>query len=445
MSLRARLLLVVLLTAAATLLPLGVVLRASLDRYAQDQAQRSALGQLSLIAGEGGSGLSVDDRLGVLYAQLSRAALDRGSWGVLITGGRRYDTDTAPHPGIPPQALADVRRRGQARAGDLLLVRSPGGTILGLNLQQDDIRALLARFTLNYLLAAALALLATALLGAWLLGVGLSPLRAMSRRAERLTAAQLDVRLDVPPSHDEVSALARSLNLMLDRLQDAFTRLTAEEARTRRFAADASHELRTPLAAIQGSLEVLERSAGNEEARERLLANLRRESRRAGRLVDDLLTLTRLDAGEPLQREALDLRALLAGVLDSARDLAPDRHFALEGPGVTVRADRARVEGAVWNLIRNAAAHTPPGGHITLRVQSGPPVTVSVLNPATLPEAFLTRMFERFVRGPEATRTPGGSGLGLAIVQATARAHGGDANARNTPEGLEVRLTLPAD
>ena len=252
--------------------------------------------------------------------------------------------------------------------------------------------------------------------------------------------------MPVKAPHDELHLLASSLNRMLARLEDTFSRLRDEEARTRAFAADASHELRTPLSAIQGSLEVLERVSDDPAAhdtRARLLTNLRRESRRAGRLVDDLLTLTRLDAGEALHTVPLDASALLEGVLDSARDLAPHLSFVLDAPPVlTVVANRERLEGAVWNLLRNAAAHTPEGETVVLRaVSDASSLSLSVLNPAQLDPDFLPRMFDRFARGPDAAA--GGSGLGLAIVRAVAQAHGGEVYAVQHAEQLEVGLKLP--
>ena len=279
-----------------------------------------------------------------------------------------------------------------------------------------------------------------------LLRLGLRPLRVMATQAARLGVGDLADRMPVAPPEDELKVLAQSLNRMLARLQDAFARLSAEEARTRAFAADASHELRTPLAAISGSLEILERVGGDAETgetRARLVANLRREARRAGRLVDDLLTLTRLDSGEGLRPTRLALTPLLHEVLEATRHLAPGPQFVLDAPAdLHLNTDPERLEGALLNLLRNAAAYTPAGGTVTLRaVPEGQQVRLSVLNPARLDPAFLPRLFDRFARGPDAA--PGGSGLGLAIVRAVAEAQGGSTFAVQHPALLEVGLILP--
>lgn len=334
-----------------------------------------------------------------------------------------------------------MRASGAGEWGGLQLARS-GDAVIGLAVREDEVRTLTRDVLLAYGLGALLAFVFAGLLGALLLRLGLAPLRQMARRAEHLSAASLAERLPETGTRDEVQSLAVSLNRMLARLDDAFTRLRAEEERTRQFAADASHELRTPLTALQGGLDVLERVKDDPAARDRLLEGLRREARRAGRLVNDLLTLTRLGAGEALLAERFDPAALLRAVAQTASDLAPHLHFRVEADRAEVWADRSRVEGAVWNLVRNAVAATPGGETVTLRVrEEGPGVTVSVVNPAEVEPEFLERMFGRFVRGPGSGE---GSGLGLAIVRATARAHGGEAFARPTPGGLEVGFTLPA-
>lgn len=440
MSLRGRLLLALLALLTVTLIPLGVYLDLRVEGFAREQAARSLASQVAVVARDGEAGTATGEPLTVLQYELFNLALTRGTWGLIVTPGQVLYSDTGQHPRPPAAVVDDVRRRGEGQWEDLQLARS-GDAVIGLAVREDEVRALAQDVVLAYSLGALLAFVFAGLLGALLLRLGLAPLRQMARRAEHLSAASLDERLPVTGARDEVQSLALSLNRMLSRLDDAFSRLRAEEERTRQFAADASHELRTPLAALQGGLDVLERVKDDLEARDRLLASLRREARRAGRLVGDLLTLTRLDAGEALHPEAFDVAALLQGVAQTAADLAPHLHFQVEVTQTDLTADRARVEDAVWNLVRNAVAATPAGGTVTLRArEEGGGVTVSVLNPGELPPEFLARMFGRFVRGPG----PGeGSGLGLAIVWATARAHGGDAFARNMARGLEVGLTLP--
>ena len=318
--------------------------------------------------------------------------------------------------------------------------------MIGLAVRQEEVNALRGDVLRTYALGAALALVLAAGIGAALLRLGLTPLRAMARRSAGLTAASLSERLPVPQARDEVRTLALTLNAMLARLEDAFARLEAAEERTRQFAADASHELRTPITSLSAGLEVLEKVGDDPAARTRLLLSLRREARRAGRLVGDLLDLNRLEAGEPLRPEQLDLSVLLGNLARTAADLAPQMTVRAEGEAEAVWADRARLEDALWNLIRNAVAASPPGSEIVLwSRREGEGVALGVRNPGELPPDLLPRLFDRFVRGqPFGEQTSEGSGLGLAIVRATALAHGGDVLARNLPGGgVEVGLILP--
>ncbi|BDP41415.1 two-component sensor histidine kinase [Deinococcus aetherius] len=440
MSLRGRLLLALLVLLTATLVPLGVYLGLRVGDFAREQAARALAGQVAVVARDGEAG-TTREALTLLQYELFNLALTRGTWGLIVTPGGVLYSDSGPHSPPPRSVVEEVRASGAGEWGGLQLARS-GDAVIGLAVREDEVRTLTRDVLLAYGLGALLAFVFAGLLGALLLRLGLAPLRQMARRAEHLSAASLAERLPETGTRDEVQSLAVSLNRMLARLDDAFTRLRAEEERTRQFAADASHELRTPLTALQGGLDVLERVKDDPAARDRLLEGLRREARRAGRLVNDLLTLTRLGAGEALLAERFDPAALLRAVAQTASDLAPHLHFRVEADRAEVWADRSRVEGAVWNLVRNAVAATPGGETVTLRVrEEGPGVTVSVVNPAEVEPEFLERMFGRFVRGPGSGE---GSGLGLAIVRATARAHGGEAFARPTPGGLEVGFTLPA-
>ena len=455
LSLSARLTALLLGLLLLALVLIGVTLGLGVQAFAGAQAERGAYAQLALIVQSAESSTGAETGAGggqnyeyQMFQSLVKAAQDARSWGFLKTASSTYLTDSLSRP-LPPVTLLDtVGQTGRAAWQGLRLLSDGRGNVLGLALNTADSAALTGRVVQTYAVIALAALLLTGALAAWLLRLGLRPLRVMAGQAARLGVGDLSERMPLAPPEDELHRLALALNRMLSRLQDAFARLSAEEARTRAFAADASHELRTPLAAIAGSLEVLERvpnDAGVQavEARSRLIANLRRESRRAGRLVDDLLTLTRLDAGEGLRPVRLPLTPLLSGVLEATQGLAPQLLFELEAPAPpSVYADPERLEGALLNLLRNAAAHTPAGGTVTLRaVADGQSIRLSVLNPATLAPEFLPRLFDRFARGPDAA--PGGSGLGLAIVRAVAQAHGGDTFAVQHTGELEVGLTLP--
>ena len=472
LGLSARLLALLLGGVALTLLLIGGLLFLRVRDFGDAQARQLTAGGLALIARSAQAEDNAQTRLYAAYQDLAATALASGTWGVLVLSAPSADcpdaqgkpsalcyTDTAPHPELPAATAQSARRLGTGQwklpdgGGTLFLLPLSGDLMAGLATPGNVGGRLALGVTGSYALIAAGALALLALIGARLLRLGLRPLRDMAARARTLGAGDLSARLPLPRAQDEVASLAGSLNQMLGRLQEAFARLETEEARTRTFVADASHELRTPLAAMQGSLEILERLALDEsdkarETRARLLGNLRRETRRAARLVGDLLLLSKLDAGEPLRREATDLGELLRAEVARSADLAPQVSFEVQAPALDAWADRTRVAGALHNLLGNAAAYSPPGAVVRAELRreeghEGGRAVLSVSNPAELPPDFLPRLFDRFARGPQTRQGDGGSGLGLSIVQATARAHGGDTFAAQEGPDLRVGFTLP--
>lgn len=465
LALGTRLLLLVLGLLSLTLLGVGTLLDASVRRYARAEATRTISSQLTLVARQLDSSQTQEVQNYAAFQALASLALASGTWGVLVLPQPSADcpdvqgkpsrycfTDTATHPTPPDSVLAQARQAGQTtwqKDETTLPLQTAGQLTFGLALRPDA-TDLAAGVTRSYLPIALLALLLAGLLGAWLLRWGLSPLRRIATLAGGLGAADLATRLPEGQAADEVGSLAHSLNAMLSRLEGAFNRLEREESRTRAFAADASHELRTPLAAIAGTVDILQRPPTGDEAddleRQRLLANLQRESRRATRLVEDLLALSRLDSGAgELHLEGLALRPLCTALLGNVADLAPQLDWALEATDIHLKADRLRLEGAIWNLLRNAAQYTTEGEKVTLKAdQDGDWICLSVQNPAQLPAEFVPRLFDRFARGPHTRSGDGGSGLGLSIVKATALAHGGDVFAHQRGGLLEIGFRIPA-
>jgi two-component system OmpR family sensor kinase len=168
-----------------------------------------------------------------------------------------------------------------------------------------------------------------------------------------------------------------------------------------------------------------------------------------GSLVDDLLHLARLDQGRPLEREPVDLTAVVEDAARDARAVAPTRRIATTTADgrLVVEGDEGRLRQVVANLVGNALVHTDPGSAIELRaVRDGETAVVEVVDegPGMAPEVA-ARAFERFFRAdPARARHRGGSGLGLAIVDATVRAHGGAVSLTSTPAGgTTVRVELP--
>lgn len=283
-----------------------------------------------------------------------------------------------------------------------------------------------------------LALLAACLGGYALAAGALRPVEALRRRAEAVTAGEPAV-LPVPPSDDEISRLAVTLNDMLARLHAAFEH-------ERRFVADASHELRTPLALLQTELELALRRPRTHEELESALRSATEETQRLVRLAEDLLLIARADQETlPLQREEIDADELLTHVASrfATRAELLGREVRVEHSGLRVDLDPRRVEQALGNMLDNALAHGE--GMVELRaLDGGESVELHALDEGTgFPESFAERAFDRFSRADEA-RSGRGSGLGLSIVELVARAHGGGVGVRNRTEGgADVWLSLP--
>ena len=266
-------------------------------------------------------------------------------------------------------------------------------------------------------------------------GRALRPVRAITARTQVISASNLNDRVPVPRSHDEVHALATTMNDMLARLDDS-------HRQQRQFVADASHELRSPVAASRVQLEVGLANPDATDWTQTAMAVLT-EQRHLGRLVDDLLALGRLDEGGVGCTADVDLDEVVTR--ESARTQTV--------PVLVDHCDPIRLVGneqlltrLVRNLIDNAARHTATDVHIALR-RNGQTATLDVDdNGPGVPPADRDRIFQRFTRIDEARgRTDGGAGLGLAIARQVAHAHGGEVRCDDAPTGgARFSVTLPA-
>jgi two-component system OmpR family sensor kinase len=295
------------------------------------------------------------------------------------------------------------------------------------------------------LLVTAIVLAALAAVGMWIVRLGLRPLREIELTAAAITAGDLSQRVDHPDEATEVGRVGSALNAMLDRIETSDRRL-------RRFIADASHELRTPLAAVRAYAELFGRGAATHPADlERSMSGISREAERMSLLVDDLLLLARLDEGRPLEREPVDLAAVVGDAVDAARVVEPERPIELAVEPVTVTGDATRLRQVLDNLLANARAHTPAGTpvEVELRRADGAAALIVADHGPGLAEREAARVFERFYRADSSrSRASGGAGLGLSIVAAVTEAHGGTVELRPTPGGgatFVVTLPLGAD
>ncbi|HET6257032.1 MAG TPA: HAMP domain-containing sensor histidine kinase [Pseudonocardia sp.] len=274
--------------------------------------------------------------------------------------------------------------------------------------------------------------------------VALAPLDAMTALARSITRGDRGRRLAPSRTDTELGRTASAFDAMLDELEGAEASARASEARTRQFVADAAHELRTPLAGVQAAAEAAIAPGLDAEERDRLHLLLLRESHRAGRLVDDLLALARIDAGIELRHEPVDLLELARAEAERVRLLAPNRTVEVRGDSAVVPGDPARLGQVLGNLLDNARRYTPSGGRITVGVSVRGAATLLVTDTGPgVPPADRERIFDRLVQLDEArTADGGGAGLGLAIARGIARAHGGDLRCVDPPDGTGAAFAL---
>lgn len=348
-------------------------------------------------------------------------------------------------------------RRPDPRFGDQVLRQAlADGSQLTLVATDDVVSAAQQRLRRTLFLISVAALAVAGLVTLLTTRYALAPLDVMTGLAHSITRGDRGRRLAPTHPDTELGRTAVAFDAMLDELEGAERQARAaesvareSEARTRRFVADAAHELRTPLAGVQAVAEAAAAPTLDPEERDRLYLLLLRESRRAGRLVDDLLALARIDAGIELRREPVELLGLARAEADRVRLLAPDLVVEVSGSPVTVLGDAARLAQVLGNLLDNARRHGPHGGRIGVRVSADGAAAVLVTDTGPgVPIADRERIFDRLVRLDEARgaggddNTAGGAGLGLAIARGIARAHGGDLHCVDPPTGTGAAFTL---
>jgi signal transduction histidine kinase len=265
-----------------------------------------------------------------------------------------------------------------------------------------------------------------------------SPLREMTAAARRMATGDYSRRVRAT-SGDEVGELGRAFNAMA-------AELATVDRQRRDLVANVSHELRTPVSALQAVLENL--VDGVAEPDEATLQAALQQTERLGRLVTDLLDLSRVDAGiTPLVVETVEVERFLNEVVAEARlaERTVDYVVRVDPPDMLVHADRSRLHQLVGNLLDNAARHSPPGGAVTVeaRAEDGGAVLEVTDEGPGIPPADRSRVFERFTTG---SAQDGGTGLGLAIARWVTQLHGGlieVAEPDSPGQGCRIRATLP--
>jgi two-component system OmpR family sensor kinase len=396
---------------------------------------------------EGGHGPAPNSQLpGGTYGQLQTA-----SGEVLSHTPKKYLREEVPLPQIPsdletsssPEDISPVtvgERGGGSERFRAAAVETVGGDQIVVAVPLGATDATLSHLGVIELVVSGAILIALALAAWWLVGVGLRPLRRMGEVAGQIAEGDLSRRVEPDNDRTEVGRLGKALNAMLVQIEAAFAERAAGERRLRRFLADASHELRTPLASIRGYSELYRMGAAREPTEvERAMSRIEAESTRMGGLVDDLLTLARIDEVREPARDPLDLRELLEDARDDARAAAPEREITLSPTGpVAIEADGDALRRVFANLMRNAVVHTPEGTPIEITLKATEAwATVEVRDHGPgLPPGDPNAVFERFWRDSESRgRDDGGAGLGLAIVNGLVNSHGGRVDASNPPGG----------
>ena len=330
--------------------------------------------------------------------------------------------------------------------------------------------------------------------GEWLIGRGLEPLDRMASTADDITSrGDLNARMPEAGDRTEVGRLGSAINTMLDRIQQAFGARLRSEQKVREFAADASHELRTPLTTIRGYAELYRQGALGPGQLPSAMRRIEQEAQRMSTLVAELLELARLDRTSSLDLTETDLAGVVRDAVADAIAVEPGRPVHAEAPPRLVAVvDEPRIRQVLANLLGNVRAHTPPDTPVAVRlgeVSGGVLIEVADAGPG-MSGADAARAFDRFHRAAQQDNTAqqdnntdegeqygdgspsargdgpgtsgpasgpggrdggrggdggGGSGLGLSIVQAIARAHGGQAVLESWPgRGTRVRIWLPA-
>ncbi|MGZ4183263.1 MAG: sensor histidine kinase [Solirubrobacteraceae bacterium] len=482
MSLRARLLIGLVVLAAVGLIAAGLTTYAEQRSFLYARVDQQVAASQFLVGGQ----------FGVLRGVAPRPVQQRrppgprpttfqasATYGLLLAADGRvleqkaftYGTAAASPPALPARLprsrLGSTRIRVltvNSKSGSGLRYRVAaftldGGRTLVVAVPLREVDQTLHRLIVVEGLVGGGVILALVLVGWVVIRLGLLPLERIGRVAGEIARANqgdgdesqaLSRRVVPANSRTEVGRLGLSLNEMLIQIEQAFADRRESEDRLRQFLADASHELRTPLASIRGYAEAFRLGAAAEPATlERAMARIEAEAARMGVLVEDLLLLASLDELPERRRAPVDLCELAEHAADDARAVAPKRRIRLttDGP-VQVIADADQLRQLLANLTRNALIHTPADSPIELGVRRERDRAVLEVRDhgPGLPGDAGDHLFERFWRAEGGRRRGrGGSGLGLAIVKAIVQAHHGQVHARNAANGgaiFTVRLPL---
>lgn len=347
--------------------------------------------------------------------------------------------------------------------GDLGAFRVAGserdGATVFAGTSQADVTATTTALTVILLAVSAATLLAAVVGLSWFVRRSLRPLDRVADVAQRVSTLSLaEGAVDIPDRvaaadtdvDTEVGRVGASLNDLLGHVEASLAARQHSEDQLRRFIADASHELRTPLASVRGYAQLsLGEGAPMTATQARSLDRIESEARRMASLVEDLLLLARLDAGQPLRHDEVELTLLALDAVSDAQaaDATHDWRLDTTEDLIAVPGDENRLRQVIANLLRNAQTHTPPGTVVTLSLtRDGREAVLRVADTGPgIDPRLAERLFDRFARGDDArNRDAGSTGLGLSIARAITEAHGGSISVDSAPGRTVFAVRLPA-
>jgi two-component system OmpR family sensor kinase len=393
---------------------------------------------------------------------------DDGSYGPATHTNPREDAPVVPHYTV--EEVLELGQRGETVPGTqagskgwrvkVFALESSGSVAVALPL--DDVATTVDEAASLVFSVGLLGTLGATGIAYWAVTRQFRPLSQVEKTAAAIAAGDLSRRVDVGNPATEIGRLSRSLNAMLAHIETAFAARSRSERKMRRFVQDASHELRTPLVTIRGFSELYRHGALQKpEEISAAMGRIESEAKRMGQLVEDLLTLARVDEQRPLEYEPVDLMLLGNDAAMDARASSPGREIRVVGldgqqprPAPTV-GDEARLRQVVANLMTNALRYTPDGSPIEIAVGVAPVIhnrSDAVLEVRDhgpgISEEDAARVFERFYRADSSRyRETGGTGLGLAIVAALVAQHDGTVRLSETEGGgatMSIRLPYRA-
>lgn len=446
---------------AGALIVFGVSVYLGLERYLDWTLQRTLASECRTIGTELLSQLSVKDN-SWLTTEINEAyapevngrfirVVHEGVGIAYISGSPKDGTFDPSRIPLPRDSERDGSRKLRFEAGNRLLIDSMTLTTADGNrflvesgAPYNQIEVVLHGLLLTFVIYMPFVVSLAVAGGYWLMRRSLAPVDEITKRAEGITSTNLSERLPIIRTGDELERLSMSLNRMIERLDEAFQHIN-------RFSADASHELRTPLTILQLELEGIAQDHRRDAVLGDQIGSALEETHRMSRIVESLLAISRLDAGEvKMDKTRLDLGELAASTADEMRLLAEEKSINLRthaAASVQVEGDRTRLQQVIVNLIDNAIKYTQEGG--TVEIRAGKEGNIAVLdvsdNGPGIPPQALPHVFERFYRADKArSGASGGTGLGLSIVKAICTAHDAEVKVSSGEgRGSSFRVELP--